>query len=76
MEFDESKLEAVLSAIPEDLPSQELFPWLRTVFVPFVRRVLPTKRVWMRRLNRRNAVNCSIIVLMLSEVEVLSFMCS
>ncbi|KAM6931090.1 kinetochore-associated protein 1 [Xenentodon cancila] len=40
-EFDESSLEAVLSAIPEDLPSQHLCPWLRTIFVPFVRRVLP-----------------------------------
>ncbi|MEQ2307623.1 hypothetical protein AMECASPLE_020196, partial [Ameca splendens] len=41
LEFDEKSLEAVLSAIPEDLPSQDLCPWFRTVFVPFVRRVLP-----------------------------------
>uniref|UniRef100_A0A3B5BIX8 Kinetochore associated 1 n=1 Tax=Stegastes partitus TaxID=144197 RepID=A0A3B5BIX8_9TELE len=41
VEFDESRLEAILSAIPEDLPSQDLCPWFRTVFVPFVRRVLP-----------------------------------
>uniref|UniRef100_A0A3Q3GR72 Kinetochore associated 1 n=1 Tax=Kryptolebias marmoratus TaxID=37003 RepID=A0A3Q3GR72_KRYMA len=40
-EFNESSLEAILSAIPEDLPSQDLCPWFRTVFVPFVRRVLP-----------------------------------
>ncbi|XP_028269515.1 kinetochore-associated protein 1 [Parambassis ranga] len=40
-EFDESSLEAVLSSIPEDLLSQDLCPWFRTVFVPFVRRVLP-----------------------------------
>uniref|UniRef100_A0A3B3YVA8 Uncharacterized protein n=1 Tax=Poecilia mexicana TaxID=48701 RepID=A0A3B3YVA8_9TELE len=41
LEFEEKSLEAVLGAIPEDLPSQDLCPWLRTVFVPFVRRVLP-----------------------------------
>ena len=44
-EFDESKLEDVLGAIPEDLPSRDLCPWFRTVFVPFVRRVLPTGQV-------------------------------
>ncbi|XP_007572204.1 kinetochore-associated protein 1 [Poecilia formosa] len=41
LEFKEKSLEAVLGAIPEDLPSQDLCPWFRTVFVPFVRRVLP-----------------------------------
>uniref|UniRef100_A0A3Q4H507 Kinetochore associated 1 n=1 Tax=Neolamprologus brichardi TaxID=32507 RepID=A0A3Q4H507_NEOBR len=40
-EFSESSLEAILSAIPEDLPSQDLCLWFKTVFVPFVRRVLP-----------------------------------
>ncbi|XP_069555465.1 kinetochore-associated protein 1 [Brachyistius frenatus] len=40
-EFDESRLEDMLSAIPEDLPSQDLCLWFKTVFVPFVRRVLP-----------------------------------
>lgn len=44
-EFDEGRLEAVLSAIPEDLPSQDLCPWFRTVIVPFVRRVLPRGQV-------------------------------
>lgn len=44
-EFDERKLEAVLSAFPEDLPSQDLCPWFRTVFVPFVRRAIPTGQV-------------------------------
>ncbi|XP_035763263.1 kinetochore-associated protein 1 [Neolamprologus brichardi] len=39
--FSESSLEAILSAIPEDLPSQDLCLWFKTVFVPFVRRVLP-----------------------------------
>uniref|UniRef100_A0A3P9IYC9 Kinetochore associated 1 n=1 Tax=Oryzias latipes TaxID=8090 RepID=A0A3P9IYC9_ORYLA len=34
-------LEALLCAIPEDLSSQDLCPWLRTVLVPFVRKVLP-----------------------------------
>uniref|UniRef100_A0A3Q2TXU1 Kinetochore associated 1 n=1 Tax=Fundulus heteroclitus TaxID=8078 RepID=A0A3Q2TXU1_FUNHE len=41
LEFDEKRLEEILGAIPEDLPSQDLCPWFRTVFVPFVRRVLP-----------------------------------
>ncbi|KAM4577000.1 kinetochore-associated protein 1 isoform 1-T1 [Odontesthes bonariensis] len=41
VEFDESSLEAILSAIPEDVPSKDLCPWFRTVFVPFVRKVLP-----------------------------------
>ncbi|CAN9513185.1 unnamed protein product [Ophioblennius macclurei] len=40
-EFDESRLEALLSAIPQDLPSQELAPWFRTVIVPFLRKALP-----------------------------------
>lgn len=39
------KLEAVISAIPEDLPSQDLCPWLKSVFVPFVRRVIPSGQV-------------------------------
>ncbi len=43
--FDDRKLEAILNAIPEDLLSQDLCPWFRTVFVPFVRRVLPTGQV-------------------------------
>uniref|UniRef100_A0A3B3B568 Kinetochore associated 1 n=1 Tax=Oryzias melastigma TaxID=30732 RepID=A0A3B3B568_ORYME len=41
LDFDETNLEALLSAIPEDLSSQDLSPWLRTVLVPFVRKVLP-----------------------------------
>lgn len=44
-EFNENGLEAILNAIPEDLPSQDLCPWFRTVFVPFVRRVLPKGQV-------------------------------
>lgn len=48
LEFEEKSLEAVLGAIPEDLLSQDLCPWLRTVFVPFVRRVLPRGQVeWL-----------------------------
>lgn len=43
--FSESSLEAILSAIPEDLPSQDLCPWFKTVFIPFVRRVLPQGQV-------------------------------
>lgn len=44
-EFDKCKLEAVLGAIPEDLPSKDLCPWFKTVFVPFVRRVNPSGQV-------------------------------
>nr|XP_019956518.1 PREDICTED: kinetochore-associated protein 1 isoform X3 [Paralichthys olivaceus] len=54
LEFDECQLEAVLSAIPEDVKSQDLCPWFRTVFVPFVRRVLPTgQRILARWLEQR-----------------------
>ncbi|XP_047447768.1 kinetochore-associated protein 1 [Mugil cephalus] len=53
-EFDESSLEALLSAIPDDLPSQDLCPWFRTVFVPFVRRVLPAgQRILAKWLEQR-----------------------
>nr|XP_040052202.1 kinetochore-associated protein 1 [Gasterosteus aculeatus aculeatus] len=53
-DYDESKLEAVLGAIPEDLPSQDLCPWLRAVFVPFVRRVLPAgQKILARWLEQR-----------------------
>lgn len=44
-EFDERMLEDMLNAIPEDLSSQDLCPWFRTVFVPFVRKVIPTGQV-------------------------------
>lgn len=52
-DFDEHKLEAVLGAIPEDLPSQDLCPWFKTVFVPFLRRVIPAGQV---------RVDCSISI--------------
>ena len=35
----------MLDAIPEDLPSQDLCPWLKSVFVPFVRKVIPPGQV-------------------------------
>ncbi|XP_071339118.1 kinetochore-associated protein 1 isoform X1 [Trachinotus anak] len=60
VEFDESKLEAVLSAIPEDLPSQDLCPWFRTVFVPFVRRVLPTGQKILARWLEQRARNLEL----------------
>lgn len=43
--LDEGALEALLSAIPEDLPSQDICPWFRTAIVPCVRRVLPRGQV-------------------------------
>ncbi|XP_059192757.1 kinetochore-associated protein 1 isoform X1 [Centropristis striata] len=58
--FDESKLEAVLSAVPEDLPSQDLCPWFRTVFVPFVRRVLPTGQKILARWLEQRARNLEL----------------
>eukprot|EP00064_Thunnus_orientalis_P013396 superscaffoldBa00002172_g13435 len=60
LEFDESRFEAVLSAIPEDLPSQELCPWFRTVFVPFVRRVLPTGQKILARWLEQRARNLEL----------------
>uniref|UniRef100_A0A8C4EAU2 Kinetochore associated 1 n=1 Tax=Dicentrarchus labrax TaxID=13489 RepID=A0A8C4EAU2_DICLA len=59
-ELDERKLEAVLSAIPEDLPSQDLCPWFRTVFVPFVRRVLPTGQKILARWLEQRARNLEL----------------
>uniref|UniRef100_A0A3B4VCT3 Kinetochore associated 1 n=1 Tax=Seriola dumerili TaxID=41447 RepID=A0A3B4VCT3_SERDU len=59
-EFDESKLEDVLSAIPEDLPSQDLCPWFRTVFVPFVRRVLPARQKILARWLEQRARNLEL----------------
>uniref|UniRef100_A0A665X5B7 Kinetochore associated 1 n=1 Tax=Echeneis naucrates TaxID=173247 RepID=A0A665X5B7_ECHNA len=54
VDFDETKLEAVLSAIPEDLPSQDLCPWFKTVIVPFVRKVLPSAlKILARWLDQR-----------------------
>lgn len=45
MQFDERGLDALLSSFPEDLPSQDLCLWLRSVIVPFVRRVVPRGQV-------------------------------
>uniref|UniRef100_UPI0037E89FC3 kinetochore-associated protein 1 n=1 Tax=Semicossyphus pulcher TaxID=241346 RepID=UPI0037E89FC3 len=59
-EFNEGKLEAVLGAIPEDLPSQDLCPWFRTVFVPFVRRVLPTGQKILARWLEQRARNLEL----------------
>ncbi|XP_074493975.1 kinetochore-associated protein 1 [Sebastes fasciatus] len=59
-EFDESKLEAVLSGIPEDLPSRDLCPWFRTVLVPFVRRVLPTGQKILARWLEQRARNLEL----------------
>ncbi|XP_036954379.1 kinetochore-associated protein 1 [Acanthopagrus latus] len=59
-EFDESKLEAVLGAIPEDLPSKDLCPWFRTVLVPFVRRVVPTGQKILARWLEQRARNLEL----------------
>ncbi|XP_034396520.1 kinetochore-associated protein 1 isoform X2 [Cyclopterus lumpus] len=59
-EFDESNLEAVLSAIPEDLPSQDLCLWFRAVFVPFVRRVLPPGQKILARWLEQRARNLEL----------------
>uniref|UniRef100_A0A3Q1IHY5 Uncharacterized protein n=1 Tax=Anabas testudineus TaxID=64144 RepID=A0A3Q1IHY5_ANATE len=59
-EFDESKLQAVLNAIPEDVSSRDLCPWFRTVFVPFVRRVLPTEQKHLARWLEQRARNLEL----------------
>ncbi|XP_053530637.1 kinetochore-associated protein 1-like [Ictalurus punctatus] len=40
-EFNEKSMQALLSSIPSDVPSQELCIWLKGVVVPFMWRVLP-----------------------------------
>ncbi|XP_060762821.1 kinetochore-associated protein 1 isoform X2 [Neoarius graeffei] len=40
-EFNEKSIQALLSSIPSDIPSQELCIWLKGVVVPFMWRVLP-----------------------------------
>ncbi|KAM3610515.1 uncharacterized protein V6R79_005093 [Siganus canaliculatus] len=59
-EFNEAQLEAVLSAIPEYLPSQDLCPWFRTVFAPFVRRVLPPGQKILARWLEQRARNLEL----------------
>ncbi|KAJ3604724.1 hypothetical protein NHX12_029463 [Muraenolepis orangiensis] len=59
--FDEAALEALLGAIPEDQPSKELYPWLRTVVVPFVRKVLPTGQNILARWLEQRARNLELM---------------
>ncbi|XP_056888450.1 kinetochore-associated protein 1 [Takifugu flavidus] len=59
-QFDKRKLEAVLGAIPEDLPSQDLCPWFKTVFVPFVRRVIPSGQKLLARWLEQRARNLEL----------------
>ncbi|KAM6954421.1 kinetochore-associated protein 1 [Aplochiton taeniatus] len=59
-QFDEAGLEALLSAIPEDLPSQDLCRWFRTVIVPFVRRVLPRGQKILARWFEQRARNLEL----------------
>ncbi|XP_075882024.1 kinetochore-associated protein 1 [Nelusetta ayraudi] len=59
-DFDEHKLKAVLGAIPEDLPSQDLCPWFRTVFVPFLSRVIPTGQRTLARWLEQRARNLEL----------------
>lgn len=59
-EFSEWKLEEVLSAIPDDLPSKNLCPWLKSVFVPFVRRVLPYGQKNLARWLEQRARNLEL----------------
>uniref|UniRef100_A0A8C8H4A5 Huntingtin-interacting protein 1-related protein n=1 Tax=Oncorhynchus tshawytscha TaxID=74940 RepID=A0A8C8H4A5_ONCTS len=54
VQFDERVLDALLSSFPEDLPSQDLCLWLRSVIVPFVRRVVPRgQKIVARWLEQR-----------------------
>ncbi|XP_049618952.1 kinetochore-associated protein 1 isoform X1 [Syngnathus scovelli] len=59
--FDESKLEAVLDAIPEDLPSGDLCPWFKNVFLPFVRRVLPSGQKMLAKWIEQRARNLELM---------------
>lgn len=59
-EFNERNLEEVLEAIPEDLPSKDLCPWFKTVFVPFVRRVLPSGQKNLARWLEQRARNLEL----------------
>ncbi|KAM3867492.1 kinetochore-associated protein 1 [Diretmus argenteus] len=58
--LDECGLEALLSAIPEDLPSEDLCPWLRTVIVPCVRKVLPRGQKILARWLEQRARNLEL----------------
>ncbi|XP_054630813.1 kinetochore-associated protein 1 isoform X2 [Dunckerocampus dactyliophorus] len=58
--FNESSLQAVLDAIPEDLASQDLCPWFRTVFLPFVRRELPAGQKILARWTEQRARNLEL----------------
>ncbi|XP_057687174.1 kinetochore-associated protein 1 [Corythoichthys intestinalis] len=52
--FDETGLRAVLDAIPEDLPSRDLCPWFRSVFLPFVWKWLPAgQKILARWIEQR-----------------------
>lgn len=59
-EFGERQLEKVLKAIPEDLPSKDLCPWFKSVFVPFVRRVLPSGQKNLARWLEQRARNLEL----------------
>uniref|UniRef100_A0A6Q2ZQM2 Kinetochore associated 1 n=1 Tax=Esox lucius TaxID=8010 RepID=A0A6Q2ZQM2_ESOLU len=53
-EFDDQGLQDLLNSIPEDLPSQDLCLWFRSIIVPFVRRVLPRgQKILARWLEQR-----------------------
>ncbi|XP_019741350.1 kinetochore-associated protein 1 [Hippocampus comes] len=59
--FDERSLEAILDAIPEDLPSRDLCPWFKTVFLPFVRRVLPPGQKILAKWIEQRARNLELM---------------
>ncbi|KAM9810904.1 LOW QUALITY PROTEIN: kinetochore-associated protein 1 [Neosynchiropus ocellatus] len=58
--FDKGKLEMLLDAIPEDLSSQDLCPWFRTVVLPFVRKVLPKGQKILARWIEQRARNLEL----------------
>ncbi|KAF7661602.1 hypothetical protein LDENG_00258100 [Lucifuga dentata] len=59
-EFNDSGLEALLSAIPEDLPSQDICPWFKMVVVPFLRRTLPRGQKILARWLEQRARNLEL----------------
>ncbi|XP_062307937.1 kinetochore-associated protein 1 [Osmerus eperlanus] len=58
--FDEGSLESLLNAFPEELPSQDICLWLRSVIVPFVRRVLPRGQKILARWCEQKARNLEL----------------
>ncbi|KAJ8415549.1 hypothetical protein AAFF_G00425290 [Aldrovandia affinis] len=58
--FDEKVLDSLLCSIPENIPSQDLCLWFKSVIIPFVRRTLPKGQKTMARWLERRARNLQL----------------